>query len=323
MIDVKIIRKAKAKAGATAIYAAIAGGSSGTSKEADHAAKADVANKAEYAEKAAYAEKAGAADVVLTRPIDSTIDVGHLPKGSNLPEGMSLEEIFRQILYKPKGPEFMAELSESNVEVGTPKTSIRYTAERNSAGPLASVILEDGTDIIGNFVEDNGTYTYTRNLATDTDPNWVEDAEYTAKAVFRETSEDGETISEKSLTAKNKISVYRKWFAAEGYMTTINRGTSEQVRALKHSGLLMGNSITVVLGEWNSFFLALPSDDTRVFDNVYLHKRPGDNIKGKVKQDSSVSVYGATPNKDERKYTIYKIETQGRNDPDSITLIIK
>lgn len=103
--------------------------------------------------------------------------------------GETWEKIFRNMLYRPVGAELRSSISTSNdVEYGTPKGYITYTATRNGQGAMKEAYYDDKKDNILHFSEENsGVQTAVRRLSG----TYIERETYKA-AVTYAASADGQ-----------------------------------------------------------------------------------------------------------------------------------
>ena len=70
--------------------------------------------------------------------------------------GETWEKIFRNMLYRPVGAELRSSISTSNdVEYGTPKGYITYTATRNGQGAMKEAYYDDKKENKLSFSEEN------------------------------------------------------------------------------------------------------------------------------------------------------------------------
>ena len=121
-------------------------------------------------------------------------------------------------------------LSTSNdVEFGTQKGYITYTAYRNGQGPMEQAYYDNNPNNKLIFSEEvGGIQTATRQLQG----NYTQGETYFATVIYA-ASEDG-SLPKKELTSKISVNVHRKWFA--GVCNSVPT-TSAEVRALSGSGL--------------------------------------------------------------------------------------
>lgn len=180
-------------------------------------------------------------------------DVGYIKKGDVVAAGETWEQIFRNMLYRPVGAELRASISTSNdVEYGTPKGYITYTATRNGQGDMKEAYYDDKKENKLNFSEENsGVQTAVRRLT----------GVYTERETYKATvtyaaSADGQ-LPEKTLNNTVSVNVRRKWFA--GVVDAVPT-TSAQVRALSASGLYSGaGSYGFTISNYKTFVICIPS----------------------------------------------------------------
>lgn len=198
----------------------------------------------------------GAGDAGLSKDIRvNAPKIGHLDTGEILRQGMGYEQIFRKMLYAPTPATLVGKLSTANdVEYGSEKGTITYTATRNDSGAMVKAFYDDKEENVLEFTGDAaGVQTATRKL----EGNYTKGETYTATVVYG-ASED---ISEAILTNKISVNVKRKWFA--GVCSSIP-ATSADIRALASGGLYNGpGSYKFTIGNYRTFVICIPSDVVR------------------------------------------------------------
>ena len=92
--------------------------------------------------------------------------VGHIITGSVLPSGMRYEQIFRKMLYAPTPATLVGKLSTANdVEFGSTKGTLTYTATRNDNGPMTKAYYDNQEENVLEFAgDDTAIQTATRQL---------------------------------------------------------------------------------------------------------------------------------------------------------------
>lgn len=176
----------------------------------------------------------GSADAGLSKDIHvNAPKTGHVNPGEILRKGMGYEQIFRKMLYAPTPATLIGKLSTANdVEFGSTKGFITYTATRNDNGAMIKAFYDDKEENVLEFSGDPaGIQTATRQLQG----NYTKGESYTATVIYA-ASDDGD-INETILTSKISVNVHRKWFA--GVCNSVPT-TSAEVRALSGSGLYKG-----------------------------------------------------------------------------------
>lgn len=235
--------------------------------------------------------------------------VGHVNTGDILRQGMGYEQIFRKMLYKPVPATLTARLSTANdVEFGSAKGNITYTATRNDSGAMIKSFYDDNEENVLTFVGDpNGAQTATRQLTG----NYTKGETYTATVVY-EASED---INETILTSKISVNVKRKWFA--GVCSSVPQNSAD-VRALASNGLYNGPATyKFQVGQWKKIAVCIPADTIK---ELSIASSYGNFIEnGKVCTGPvTISVEGANGSA-AISYKMWIIQTQGLNDPDTFT----
>lgn len=251
-------------------------------------------------------------DAGLSRDIRvNSPSVGHVITGSILSSGMRYEQIFRKILYKPTPATLVGKLSTANdVEFGSAKGTITYTATRNDNGAMTKAFYDDNEENVLEFAGDPaGVQTATRQLQG----NYTKGETYTATVVYA-ASDDGD-INETILTNKISVNVKRKWFA--GVCNSIP-ATSAEVRALGTSGLYNGTgTYKFPASNWKIVSVCIPADSIK---EISIASSYGNFIEnGKICTGPiTISVEGANGST-AIDYKMWVIQTQGLNDPDSFT----
>ena len=161
--------------------------------------------------------------------------VGYIKSGDVLTAGTTLEDVFRKMLVDARieKASLTGKISTSNdVEYGTQKGVLTYTAIRGGQGPMKYAYYDGNPDAALSFSEDvGGVQTATRQLTG----IYTERETYEAAAVYA-ASEDGK-FPETTVSNTLSVNVYRKWFA--GVCDEIPT-TSAQVRALDANGAYSG-----------------------------------------------------------------------------------
>lgn len=178
---------------------------------------------------------------------------GHIETGQKLAKGMTLTQVIKALLFKPVPATLEGRLSTGNdVEYGSAKGQLSYTATRNGNGEMMKAYYDDNENNPLEFsTEVDGVQTAVRVLSG----NYTEKETYKATAVYA-ASEDG-TIPETTLNSTISVNVRRKWFA--GIVGAIPT-TSAQVRALNNSGLYAGaGNYKFTIGNYKTFVICIPS----------------------------------------------------------------
>lgn len=212
---------------------------------------------------------------VLTKPITATTSVGNVNSGTLFNVGTPIENILRSILYKAKEAEFTAQyLGDVNVEYGTERKNIRYTATRNSSGELTSVKI-DAVEYIESFMPKDGDIrTWERVLATETEKTWTSPInKFSATAYFA--ASDDNSILPKQIYSEITISCYRRWFAGQVSKNWRPQG-SDDIRSLGGS-LLTGNEFSFNVSEgWAWFAIAIPVEKSVSYLEFSINSKGND-----------------------------------------------
>lgn len=250
----------------------------------------------------------GSGDAGLSKDIRvNAPKTGHLDTGEILRQGMGYEQIFRKMLYAPTPATLVGKLSTANdVEYGSEKGTITYTATRNDSGAMVKAFYDDKEENVLAFTGDAaGVQTATRKL----EGNYTVGETYTATVVYG-ASED---ISEAILTNKISVNVKRKWFA--GVCSSIP-ATSANVRALQSSGLYNGpGTYKFPIGQWLMFAVCIPAD---TINELTLTAYPGNFIEDGAKGPFDIMVEGAN-GAEAINYKMWIAESIMMNDADTFT----
>lgn len=179
---------------------------------------------------------------------------GHIDKGQKLPKGMTFTQFVKALLFKPVPATLDGRLSTANdVEYGSAKGSITYTATRNGNGAMTKAYYDnDEKNKLEFSAENNGVQTAVRNLTG----SYTQNETYKATVVYA-ASDDG-TIPETTLNNTISVNVRRKWFA--GVVDSVPT-TSAQVRALSANGLYTGaGTYYFTISNYRIFVICIPED---------------------------------------------------------------
>lgn len=249
-------------------------------------------------------------DTGLTKEIRvNAPQTGHISPGAIFKQGTGYEQIFRKMLYKPVPATLVSKLSTANdVEYGSAKGVLTYTATRNDNGAMIKSYYDDNEENVLEFSSEvNAAQTAIRRLTG----NYTKGETYTATAVFA-ASDD---LDEITLNSKISVNVLRKWFA--GVCSSIPQ-TSDDVRSLVSCGLYGGSgTFKFPVGQWKIVVICVPANTIK---EITIASSYGNFIENEkvCKGPISISVEGA--NRSEAiDYKMWVIQTQGLNDPDSFT----
>lgn len=249
-------------------------------------------------------------DTGLTKEIRvNAPQTGHISPGAIFKQGTGYEQIFRKMLYKPVPATLVGKPSTANdVEYGSAKGVLTYTATRNDNGAMIKSYYDDNEENVLEFSSEvNAAQTAIRRLTG----NYTKGETYTATAVFA-ASDD---LDEITLNSKISVNVLRKWFA--GVCSSIPQ-TSDDVRSLVSCGLYGGSgTFKFPVGQWKIVVICVPANTIK---EITIASSYGNFIENEkvCKGPISISVEGA--NRSEAiDYKMWVIQTQGLNDPDSFT----
>ena len=210
---------------------------------------------------------------------------GHIETGQKLAKGMTLTQVIKALLFKPVPATLEGRLSTGNdVEYGSAKGQLSYTATRNGNGEMMKAYYDDNENNPLEFsTEVDGVQTAVRVLSG----NYTEKETYKATAVYA-ASED-EAIPETTLNSTISVNVRRRWFA--GVVSAIP-ATSAQVRALNNSGLYTGaGTYKFEASNWKMIAICFPEGD---ITSLEFAEYPGNLIldKGLVSGPTEILVEG-------------------------------
>lgn len=190
--------------------------------------------------------------------IEVTADkVGYYKAGDVILAGTKVVDALITMLSQAAKASLQGKLSTANdVEFGSEKGTITYTAVRNGQGKMEQAYYDDNPNNMLNFSEEvGGVQTATRKL----EGVYTQSEKYTATVVYA--ANDERTLSSLTLTSKISVNVKRKWFA--GVCSSIP-ATSADVRALASSGLYNGpGNYKFTIGNYRTFVICIPSDVVR------------------------------------------------------------
>lgn len=190
--------------------------------------------------------------------IEVTADkVGYYKAGDVILAGTKVVDALITMLSQAAKASLQGKLSTANdVEFGSEKGTITYTAVRNGQGKMEQAYYDENPNNKLNFSEEvGGVQTATRKL----EGVYTQSEKYTATVVYA--ANDEGTLSSLTLTNKISVNVKRKWFA--GVCSSIP-ATSADVRALANSGLYNGpGNYKFTIGNYRTFVICIPSDVVR------------------------------------------------------------
>jgi hypothetical protein len=257
----------------------------------------------------------------LKNDLVTRTSVGYINSGVTLLKGMTCEEIFRLMFYKALEPTFTGTLEGStDVEVGTPKTRITYTADKKDGGELTVVNMENGAENYAErFTGDGAVKTYVRELQTADSKYWEHSETYRATAFFDGVGKPFES----TITVKT----YRKWFAKSVAWTRDFKESdhlpksSDDVRAFESQGTLSDTTTSIhfeLKQDWVLVLVALPSELS--IKDARQDTQPGFDMKGDITSAGNIEVSGATKGMNTATYKLYKLRTNAKNIKDGLTL---
>ena len=252
----------------------------------------------------------GSADAGLSKDIHiNAPKTGHVNPGEILRKGMGYEQIFRKMLYAPTPATLIGKLSTANdVEFGSTKGFITYTATRNDNGAMIKAFYDDKEENVLEFSGDpTGVQTATRQLQG----NYTKGESYTATVIYA-ASDDGD-IKDMILTSKISVNVKRKWFA--GVCSSIPQSSAE-VRTLGSNGLYSGpGTYKFSLGQWKMFAICIPADTIK---ELTLTAYSGNFMENGMEGPIVISVEGANGS-EAINYKMWYAKAVMDNDPDTFT----
>lgn len=192
------------------------------------------------------------AEARLTQDIRTDIALGHIEAGMLLEAGMSFTQLVKKMFCKSVAATLTGKLSTpEDVEYGTPKGNVTYTAVRNFSGAMKQAYMDgDKTKPLLFSEETDGVQIAVRTL----EGIYTQGETYKATAVY-EAGENG--IPETTLESRISVNVRRKWFA--GVCAAVP-ATSAEVRALSGSGLYSGpGEYKFTISNYRIFVICIPS----------------------------------------------------------------
>lgn len=243
--------------------------------------------------------------------ISNASAVGHAGTGIKFPKGTTFEQMFWTIFFKPTPATLTGKISTANdVEYGTAKGYLTYTATRNGNGAMMDAYYDDlPSNKLSFSDENNGVQTATRQLSG----NYTKGETYKATVIYEGSSD--KTIPQTTLTNTISVNVKRKWFA--GVVSSIPT-TSAQVRALGSNGLYNGSgTYKFNVQAWQKLVICIP---TGSINEITVTKYPGNFIedKGVCTGPTSISVEGANGST-AQTYKMWVIQAATTNDADTFT----
>ncbi len=257
----------------------------------------------------------GSADAGLSKDIHvNAPKTGHVNPGEILRKGMGYEQIFRKMLYAPTPATLIGKLSTANdVEFGSTKGFITYTATRNDNGAMIKAFYDDKEENVLEFTGDPaGVQTATRQLQG----NYTQGETYFATVIYA-ASEDG-SLPKKELTSKISVNVKRKWFA--GVCSSIPQSSAD-IRALGTSGFYTGpGTFKFPASNWKIVAVCVPSG---TLSELSLTSYPANFAEDKEYCIGPIKISVEGANSSEAiDYNLWYLQTGGLNDPDTFTFKI-
>lgn len=243
--------------------------------------------------------------------IEVTVDkAGYYKAGDVILAGTTVVDAFITMLSQTAKASLQGKLSTANdVEFGSEKGTITYTAVRNGQGKMEQAYYDDNPNNKLNFSEEvGGVQTATRKL----EGVYTQSEKYTATVVYA--ANDEGTLSSLTLTNKISVNVKRKWFA--GVCNSIP-ATSADVRALASSGLYNGpGTYKFSLDSWKMFVVCIPAPNT--ITNLTLTAYTGNFMENGVEGPINIMVEGANGS-EPIQYKMWYAKAVMDNDPDTFT----
>ena len=245
-------------------------------------------------------------NIIVTAP-----QTGHIKTGDVLLQGTTYEDIFVTMLAKKASAKLSGILSTSKeVEYGTSKGYISYTAVRNGQGAMKKAYYDNNEANILTFSKEvDGIQTATRQLSGiyTQKETYIATVEYDASA-------DG-SLTEIKLNDSISVNVRRKWFA--GICTSVPK-TSNDVRALQSSGLYTGpGTYKFPVDKWKMFAICIPAD---MLIELTLTAYPGNFIEDTGICSGPIEIFVEGVNGSEAiKYRMWIVKSVMSNDADIFT----
>lgn len=241
-----------------------------------------------------------------------TVDkAGYFKAGDVILEGTTVVDAFIRMLSQKSVGELRSKISTANdVEFGTSKGYITYTASRNGQGPMESAYYDENPNNKLNFSEEvGGIQTAVRQL----EGTYSQNETYKATVIYT-ASEDG-TLPRQEIKDTISVNVRRKWFA--GICSSIPK-TSAEVRALGSSGLYKGaGTYKFDVNAWKMIAICLPEG---TLSELSVPTSPGNIMEdtGIVSGPTTISVEGANGST-AANYKMWIIQTETMNDSNTFT----
>lgn len=248
----------------------------------------------------------------LEAEVISNVDkTGNIETGKVLPKGMTFTQFVQALLHKLTPATLVGRISTANdVEYGSAKGFLTYTASRNSSGEMMSAYYDNKVENILEFTTEVGGVQTTERRLTG---NYTENETYKATVVYA-ASEDS-SIPETVLNNTISVNVRRKWFA--GVVSAVP-ANSDQVRALAGSGLYSGaGTYKFNAGQWKMIAICIPEGAIK---EITVTAYPGNFIEdtGVCSGPTTISVKGAN-NSTAINYKMWIIQAETPNDADTFT----
>ena len=204
---------------------------------------------------------------VLMKDIVTMTAVGFIPKGTTIKKGTTCEDIFRQMFLTVTKSNLTSVITHgdgshaNDVEYGTIKGYIDYTAMRNDAGVMESAVCDDGTTAIFSQEDSTKKQTWRRLLNPSGNEIYTATESYTLTVVYGKNASYPTGVQ---LTNTCKVNVRRRWFVGGSDTVPDDTWDSDKVRALGESGLLASTSFTALLpnGYGRVLVIAVPATYT-------------------------------------------------------------
>lgn len=246
----------------------------------------------------------------FSKDVKVTVDkVGYYQAGDTILSGTTLEDAFIKMVSQKSTGDLKGKISTANdVEIGSQKGYITYTAVRNGQGPMVSAYYDDDVNNRLNFSEEvGGVQTAIRQL----EGFYALNETYKATVIY-DASEDG-SLPRKIINNTISVNVKRKWFA--GVCLSVPT-TSANVRALQSSGLYSGpGTYKFPIGQWLMFAVCIPAD---TISELTLTAYPGNFIEDGAKGPFDIMVEGAN-GAEAINYKMWIAESIMMNDADTFT----
>lgn len=225
---------------------------------------------------------AGASPCALGKDLVTMTAVGFIPKGTTIKKGTTWEDIFRQMFLTVTKANLSSSITHgdgshgNDVEYGTLKGYIDYIAMRNDAGLMETAILDDGQKASFSQEDSAKKQTWRRHLNSSGKEAYTSTETYTLTVKYAKNDSYPTGVQ---LTDTCTVHVRRRWFAGGSDTVPDSSWDSARVRALEKSGLMSGNSFTVLLNNGYGRVLVIAVQESKEIDKCVCQETNNSNIK--------------------------------------------